>query len=135
MLQNLLTLVISVFIAIQPSYLYAEATTVDSGVVDYSYQEQEMAAIPVAVVILMGVGMAIVRTQVVRSLSRAAAKKAASNFVKGQMKKVGQNAKKRCFSIRGSQSARVLLGADRKTVLWAGDSHKVYEREVQKHCN
>ena len=135
MLQNLLTLVISVFIAIQPSYLYAEATTVDSGVVDYSYQEQEMAAIPVAVVILMGVGMAIVRTQVVRSLSRAAAKKAASNFVKGQVKRVGKHAKKRCYSVKGSQSARVLLAADKRTVLWAGDSHNTYEREIQKHCN
>ena len=92
-------------------------------------EDFEIAALP-AVAILVSVGLSVVRKSIIRTLTSPAASRVAVNYVKGNLKKVG----KKCFSIRGEGGSRVLLAADKVTVLWGGASHDIYEKKIGELC-
>ena len=105
-------------------YLDIVADTVVDG------SEYEVAAIPV-VAILAAAGLFVIRKSIVQTMTSQAASKAALNYSRGKMKKVGR----KCFSVRGEGGSRLLLEADKVTVLWGGNSHDMYENKISKLCS
>lgn len=81
--------------------------------------------------ILIAAGMKVaghIAKQVAKNLTEQTAQKAAQNFARQILEKKGN-----CFSVKASKGDRVLLAADRQTVLFAGD-HDSYMRAIAQLC-
>ncbi len=93
----------------------------------------EKTAFPAIVGILIAAGMQVaghIAKQVAKNLSEQAAKTAARNFARQQLEKKGKN----CFSVKASTGDRILLAADKATVIFAGN-HDAYMRAIADLCH
>jgi len=79
--------------------------------------------------ILIGAGMRVLGNVIARNFSRRSAEKVAEQYAKKIMEKKGK-----CWSMKGADGQRILLGADKETVLFAG-AHDAYELFIKRHCH
>lgn len=87
----------------------------------------------IAVGILVAAGMRVAGQAiklVTKNLSESAAKTAARNYARQVLEKKGKN----CFSVKASVGDRILLAADKATVLFAGN-HDGYMRAIAELCH
>jgi len=68
--------------------------------------------------------------QVIKNLSEQMAKTAARNYGRKVLEKKGKN----CYSVKASKGDRILLAADKETVIFAGD-HNAYMRAIAELCH